>query len=179
MTRCIPRGVAVASTAAALLIGACTHTPEHRPEFDADYPADLVAYMAEQRCQPDRAAMTGRRPGTKPPYAYGFLERDGVAMWCYRENGGRRRNVLLVRVPPESAFACRGEFETALPIGSLSIGTASFINTLDGFVAVEGGASAPLAGGIDLPAAHIVNTRAGDVVVFACHDGQWWSYHFK
>lgn len=178
MVRLIPRAAAVAATAAALLIGACSHTPEHRPELDADYPADLVAYMGQRGCKPDRAAMTGRRLGTKPPYAYGFLEREGAAMWCYRERGGRR-NVLLLRKPSESYFACRDELETMLPIGGLSIGTASFINTLDGFTRVDGRNTAALTGGIDLPAAHIVSTHPGDVIVFACHDGQWWSYRFK
>ena len=179
MTRCIPHGVAVASAAVALFLGACTHTPAHYPEFDTDYPVDLVAYMGQRGCMPDRAAMTGRRPGTKPPYTYGFLEHEGAAMWCYRERGGRRQNVLLLRKPPETSFACRDEVETMLPIGGLSVGSASFISTLDGFTSVDGRSTVALTGGIDLPRAHVVSTRPGDVIVFACHDGQWWNYRFK
>ncbi|BAU49173.1 hypothetical protein SVA_2625 [Sulfurifustis variabilis] len=178
MTRRGPRGLAAASAAAALCIGGCAQTPVRSPEFDTDYPADLVAYMTEHGCRPDPAAMKSRRPGSKPPYAYGFVQRDGVATWCYRTYGGQRRNVLLIRAP-ESSFSCRKELETALPIGGLSIGSASFIDSLNGFTRADGQNAPPLAGGIDLPNEHIVSSRPGDIVVFTCHQGEWWSYRFE
>lgn len=171
---------------AAGLLTACATDPKpglHSDRLQRDYPADIVVHAAARGCRLDDAYIAARPVYSDPPYAYLYArgERIAAALWCSRAAGAKQANMLLILPYTEEAreeLNCPGEIETGDPVGGLVFGGASFLKTLEGFTAMRPPARrAPSDAG--LPDAHLVSTRQGEVVIYACHEGEWWRLRFK
>lgn len=176
----------VCLTLAAGLLTACATDlkPDlHSDRLQRDYPADIVVHAWARGCRLDDAYIAARPVYSDPPYAYLYArgERIAATLWCSRTAGAKQANMLLILPYTEEAreeLNCPGEIETGDPVGGLVFGGASFLDTLEGFTALRPPVRrAPSDAG--LPDAHLVSTRQGEVVIYACHEGEWWRLRFK
>lgn len=136
-------------------------------------------------CQPDEEYLRNHTSGGRAPFLYGYItkqEADSAIMWCYRMEGGKRRYLLLIMTKTENLrqpLICPKVIESDYLIGSLSYGTANYLNTLEGFVSLRQPKLSKMENSrVSLPAEHIVSTRHGEVTIFACHEGEWWVYRY-
>jgi hypothetical protein len=186
LTECPRSGFRIIFLLSVSLASACApNSPSLNYLYREQYPLDLVQYMNLHGCQPDMEFLADHSSGGRPPFLYGFLTRqedESAIMWCYRMEGSRRRNLLLIMAKTENArkkLACPKAIESEFLIGSLSHGTANYLNTLEGFAPIRQSGQSKIANSrVSLPAEHIVSTRRGEVTVFACHEGEWWVYRY-
>jgi len=171
---------------ACCLLAACATDPKPDSRSDRlrrDYPVEIIVHAEARGCRLDDNYIAARPSGTDPPFAYLYArgERVASAFWCARTTDGRQMNLLLVVPYTNTARArlnCPGEIEAGDSMGGLVFGGASFLKTLDEFTALSVPAKrAPP--GTELPETHLVNTRQGEVTIYACHAGEWWYYRFK